>query len=162
MVVCRISEPSVFQFHGAYGHILPVFLLVVWENSPVTSAKPIHSKPCFLGGQVPSPPYEAGGGGCSHDIQWVEDYHNRGTPKWMVKIMENPIKHGMIWGENPLFLETPIYSTWKFEGTSTTQAIFHQFMISLTTFWKPKIPVAGGWKGMTKKSELPYTFLRYR
>ena len=24
--------------------------------------------------------------------------NNRGTPKWMVKIMENPIKHGMIWG----------------------------------------------------------------
>ena len=23
---------------------------------------------------------------------------NRGTPKWMVKMMENPIKHGMIWG----------------------------------------------------------------
>ena len=22
-------------------------------------------------------------------------------PKWMVKIMENPIKNGMIWGENP-------------------------------------------------------------
>ena len=32
---------------------------------------------------------------------------NRGTPKWMVYFMENPIKHGMIWGENPLFLETP-------------------------------------------------------
>ena len=30
---------------------------------------------------------------------------NNGTPKWMVKIMENPIKHGMIWGgKNPLFL----------------------------------------------------------
>ena len=29
--------------------------------------------------------------------------NNRGAPKWMVKIMENPIKHGMIWGENPLF-----------------------------------------------------------
>ena len=23
-------------------------------------------------------------------------------PKWMVKMMENPIKHGMIWGGNPL------------------------------------------------------------
>ena len=29
-------------------------------------------------------------------------------PKWMVKTMENPIKKGMIWGENPLFLETSI------------------------------------------------------
>ena len=36
---------------------------------------------------------------------------NRGEnpPKWMVKIMDNLIKHGIIWGENQLFLETPIY-----------------------------------------------------
>ena len=26
---------------------------------------------------------------------------NRGTPKWMVYFMENPIKHGMIWGQKP-------------------------------------------------------------
>jgi len=33
----------------------------------------------------------------------------RGKPrKWKVKIVENLIKHGMIWGETPLFLETPI------------------------------------------------------
>ena len=32
---------------------------------------------------------------------------NRRTPKWMVKIMENPITvKWMIWRENPLFLET--------------------------------------------------------
>ena len=30
-------------------------------------------------------------------------------PKWMVKIMENPMNKWMIWGETPLFLETPIY-----------------------------------------------------
>ena len=34
---------------------------------------------------------------------------NTGTPKWMVKIMENPMNKWMIWGETPLFLETPIY-----------------------------------------------------
>ena len=34
---------------------------------------------------------------------------NRGGPqKWMVYFMENPIKW-MIWGETPLFLETPMY-----------------------------------------------------
>ena len=34
---------------------------------------------------------------------------NRGkTPKWMVKIMEISFKW-MIWGENPLFSETPIF-----------------------------------------------------
>ena len=29
-------------------------------------------------------------------------------PKWMVKIMENPIKHGMIWGFSIIFGSTPI------------------------------------------------------
>ena len=33
---------------------------------------------------------------------------NRGTPKWMVKIMENPIKMDDL--GVPLFLETPILS----------------------------------------------------
>ena len=32
---------------------------------------------------------------------------NTGTPKWMVKIMENPIKMDDL--GVPLFLETPIY-----------------------------------------------------
>ena len=32
---------------------------------------------------------------------------NMGTPKWMVKIMENPIKMDDL--GVPLFLETPIY-----------------------------------------------------
>ena len=33
---------------------------------------------------------------------------NRGkTPKWMVKIMENPIFEWIIWGENPLFWKHP-------------------------------------------------------
>ncbi len=32
------------------------------------------------------------------------------TPsKWMVKIMENPIKHGMIWGAHPYFGNTHIF-----------------------------------------------------
>ncbi len=32
---------------------------------------------------------------------------NKGTPKWMVKMMENPIKMDGL--GVPLFLETPIY-----------------------------------------------------
>ena len=28
---------------------------------------------------------------------------NRGTPKWMVYFMENPMNKWMIWGENPYF-----------------------------------------------------------
>ena len=36
-------------------------------------------------------------------MKWSMIYYmgvskNRGTPKWMVYFMENPIKHGMIWG----------------------------------------------------------------
>ena len=34
---------------------------------------------------------------------------NTATPKWMVKIMENPTNKWMIWGVLPLFLETPRY-----------------------------------------------------
>ena len=38
-------------------------------------------------------------------------FKNRGTPKWMVKIMENPIKMDDLGGFNPLFSETPICVT---------------------------------------------------
>ena len=34
---------------------------------------------------------------------------NSGTPKWMVKIMENPIKMGWFGGKTPLFSETSIF-----------------------------------------------------
>ena len=41
---------------------------------------------------------------------------NRGTPKWMVKIMENPIKIDDL-GGFPIFLETPMYTSnlWRFQ-----------------------------------------------
>ena len=35
---------------------------------------------------------------------------NRGIPKWMVKIMENPMNKWMIWGVFPLFLVQHPYS----------------------------------------------------
>ena len=50
----------------------------------------------------------------AHETVFLKDMDmdvskNRGTPKWMVKIMENPIKHGMIWGGVPIiFGLTPI------------------------------------------------------
>ncbi len=36
---------------------------------------------------------------------------NNGTPKWMVKIMENPMNKWMIWGEKNLYFwfNTHIY-----------------------------------------------------
>ena len=36
------------------------------------------------------------------DDEYVGVSKNRDAPKWMVKIMENPIKHGMIWGGFPI------------------------------------------------------------
>ena len=42
-----------------------------------------------------------------HTNIWV--FPRGGPPKWMVKIMENPMNKWMIWGVFPLFLETPIY-----------------------------------------------------
>ena len=42
---------------------------------------------------------------CIHDTLGVSV--NGGTPKWMVKIMENPINPWMIWGKHPLFRKHP-------------------------------------------------------
>ena len=44
---------------------------------------------------------------------------NRATPKWMVKIMENPIKMDDL--GVPLFLETPIYVQFPERGCSMFQ-----------------------------------------
>ena len=41
-------------------------------------------------------------------IHYMDVSKNRDTPKWMVKIMENPIKMDDL-GDPPLFLETSIY-----------------------------------------------------
>ena len=53
---------------------------------------------------------------------------NTGTPKWMVKIMENPIKMGDLGGLPPLFLETPIYPPNNLGGFSN----FHYSAVSLS------------------------------
>ena len=43
-------------------------------------------------------------------VYYTDVSKNRGgPPKWMVKIMENPMNKLMIWGVFPIFLETPIY-----------------------------------------------------
>ncbi len=42
---------------------------------------------------------------------------NKGkTPKWMVKIRENPMNKWMIWGETPLLLDTPICTSLREGG----------------------------------------------
>ena len=45
---------------------------------------------------------------------------NRGTPKWMVKIMENPIKMGWFGGVN-----TPIFGTTHMIDTHMIDVSFH-------------------------------------
>ena len=61
----------------------------------------------------PFPPYSLPGispGICLHPLMGVSE--NRSTPKWMVKIMENPMNKWMIWGAHPYFLETPFFRIW--------------------------------------------------
>ena len=46
-----------------------------------------------------------------YNSKYIGASKNNGTLKWMVKIRENPMKHGMIWGgKNPYFwFNTHIY-----------------------------------------------------
>ena len=80
------------------GHLIPIYIYthnIVGAFNP--SSQNIGQSPqageskknkCFK----PPPP---------HVLIYLGVCKNRGTPKWMVKIMENPIKHGMIWGVLP-------------------------------------------------------------
>ena len=80
----------------------------------------------FLKGHVNSP--------CPKRSQIIARYmgvsKNRGTPKWMVRIMENPMNKWMIWGENPLFSET---STWVSYGKMQRQDTLRRS--SRRSFW---------------------------
>ena len=63
---------------------------------------------------------------CFH--QYLDASNNRGAPKWMVKIMNNPIKMDDL--GVPLFLETPISRSSKITKHQTT---------SRTVFAKPSL-----------------------
>ena len=58
-----------------------------------------------------------------------------GTPKWMVKIMENPIKMDDL-GENPPFKETPIWENVVVLETSSTAHISLRKMLQDRTIWR--------------------------
>ena len=49
---------------------------------------------------------------------------NRGTPKWMVKIMENPIKMDPFGGETHYFRKHPYVSCWAAVGNPTPRRRF--------------------------------------
>ena len=65
----------------------------------------------------------------SHRCKWWWLYgcqpKNRGTPKWMVKIMENPIKLDDL--GVPIFLETPIQD--QYQSMVFFFIIFHHFFL---------------------------------
>ena len=68
---------------------------------------------------------------------------NRDTPKFQHRWfrMENPIKMDIIWGENPLFLETPVYmSVSENSGTQIIHfnKVFHYKLsiLGYPYFWK--------------------------
>ena len=50
----------------------------------------------------------------------VDVFKNRGTPQWMVNIMENPIKIDDLF---PLFLETPMYFQFEKWGNSSDRYV---------------------------------------
>ena len=73
-------------------------------------------------------------------------------PKWMVKIMENPIKHGMIWGENPLFLETSrclLVQTYSLTKMTYLRIPFCSFCSEMAATIEQTRPLIG-WIGQTE------------
>ena len=59
-------------------------------------------------------------------LNWVFPRIGGKPPKWMVKIMENPMNKWMIWGVFPLFLETP---NWKL--------LFFHVLEATLNLWTP-------------------------
>ena len=91
-------------FTGFQDH--PKCLFAGFLNSPMEQKGIV-----FWGVQVPSPPYEAGNGFgevVRVTSSGVEDYHYRGTPRWMVYFMENPIKMDDLGGKPTIFGNTHI------------------------------------------------------
>ena len=74
---------------------------------------------------------------------------NKGTPKWMVKIMENPIKNGMIWGENPRFSETSI----SMDPTIFLPAFSAPPKKPMATFFRSRPRRTFGFTGGTQRGE---------
>ena len=64
------------------------------------------SQDCRRGGPDPSSRGSPAGARAWSSVMARCVSKNKGTPKWMVKIMENPMNKWMIWGV-ALFLETP-------------------------------------------------------
>ena len=61
---------------------------------------------------------------------------NSGTPKWMVKIMENPMNKWMIWGKKPtIFGNTHI---WDFRSYPAIES--HNARLALEIVFKAPAP----------------------
>ena len=70
---------------------------------------------------------------------------NTGTPKWMVKIMENPIKIDDL--GVPLFLETPI-------SVGQVQKAHQIYKLKIVGSWEPGWGLLGNLKGITNKKHI--------
>ena len=65
-----------------------------------------------------------------HQVGHVTNqFRSRVTPKWTVKIMEKPIKHGMIWGFSHIFGNTHL-GVIHFIGVITPNYLFISRIIS--------------------------------
>ena len=68
--------------------------------------------------------------GCDSGWSYLGISKNSGNPKWMVKIMENPIKMDDLGGP-PLFLETPISLSYSSKLYLLGEVIWHHECIHL-------------------------------
>ena len=65
-----------------------------------------------------------------------------GAPsKWMVKIMEHPIKHGMIWGAHPYFGNTHIFGGLEHVFPASNSNMVVILGINMLKFQEAYIPI---------------------
>ena len=61
------------------------------------------------------------------DLRFDQNYmgvsKNRGTPKWMVYFMENPMNKWMIWGAHPYFWKHPYIQVIQCDPTNDPQTL---------------------------------------
>ena len=118
-IVCLVYYlwfTEIWSIHDCYCRDFTDFL---WHMSKFTeSPRPLAMEAFSICWQGLVPMW-ASRCGLPPRIGWIRIFQKIGekTPKWMVKIMENPIFQWMIWGENPtifgnIHFDIEIYNSW--------------------------------------------------
>ena len=116
--------------------------LIPSDSFPSTRKILMHLETGEMAGEASTSAMELGQKASSHIYMLVSK--NRGTPKWMVKIMENPIKVDDL--GVPLFSETSIYLCTAYVCISLRISTLPlQIMLKLPVVWRlpvfiPQLP----------------------